>query len=160
MEEVYKKTVNENGIYSCNEIDISVEEWKLVLQNEKINGNLYYPDFYKGIQLSENSSKEELEKISETNFILYAEYKHLENRNQKDEWINSFSRDDLHQLVTYLHILPAKKGALVYPFDKTESTDEKIVKGTEKNLFGLGGTIYTLGFTIPSAENYEEFKKN
>lgn len=39
MEEVYKKTVNENGIYSCNEIDISVEEWKSVLQNEKIKNS-------------------------------------------------------------------------------------------------------------------------
>lgn len=37
MEGIYKKTVNENGICSCNEIDISVDEWKLVLQNKKIN---------------------------------------------------------------------------------------------------------------------------
>lgn len=45
MEEIYKKNVNENGICSCNEIDISVDEWKLVLQNKKNQQNSFLPVF-------------------------------------------------------------------------------------------------------------------
>ena len=33
------KTVNSNGIYSCDEIDITVEEWKTVLQDSFIYEN-------------------------------------------------------------------------------------------------------------------------
>ncbi len=45
MEEIYKKTVNENGICSCNEIDIFVDEWKLGLQNKKNQQNSFLPVF-------------------------------------------------------------------------------------------------------------------
>ena len=120
--------------------------------------NLRYPDFYKGKQVPENFTKEEIERLIETNFILDAKYKHLEGNFQNDEWTSNFSRDDLHQLVTYLHILPAKKGALIYPFDKIDFTDKKIVISKEKNLFGLGGKIWTIGFAVSKVENYKEFK--
>lgn len=64
----------------------------------------------------------------------------------------------MHQIVTYLHILPAKKGALIYPFDKTDFTDKKIIIGSDKNLFGLGGKIWTIGFAVSKADTYEAFK--
>ena len=35
MEEktIFKKVVNTNGVFSCDELDITVEEWKKVLQD-------------------------------------------------------------------------------------------------------------------------------
>ena len=41
MEEqkILLKTVNSNGIYSCNELDITVEEWKKVLQDSSVYDN-------------------------------------------------------------------------------------------------------------------------
>ena len=36
---VFKKVVNSDGYYSCDELDITVEEWKKVLQDKSINNN-------------------------------------------------------------------------------------------------------------------------
>ena len=125
------------------------------------SGNPRYPDFYKGKQAKKNSTEEELKKLFEENFVLDAKYKKLNKKNSNDDFISSFNRDDVHQLITYMHIMPAKKGVLIYSIESEESNtleNQKIVKGKDQEIFGLGGTIWTIGFVIPYAENFEEFK--
>lgn len=45
---VFKKVINSNGYYSCDELDITVEEWKKVLQDKSISNNhkLWLTRFY------------------------------------------------------------------------------------------------------------------
>lgn len=45
---IFNKVVNSNGIYSCDELDITVEEWKKVLQDKLITNNykLWLTRFY------------------------------------------------------------------------------------------------------------------
>ena len=118
-------------------------------------GNPRYPDFYKGNQISKWSPGEN---ISE-NFVLDAKYKHLDNsRSDSDEISCSFSHDDLHQLITYMYIMPAENAGLIYPYDKDDRRNEqKIVETKPRTIFGYGGTVRTYGVPIPVKENYSEF---
>lgn len=100
-------------------------------------GNVRYPDFYRGHQ----STPE----MMEGNFVLDAKYKHLDYVDG-NSLKSSFSREDLHQLITYLYILPAKFGALIYPLDKNTTSDGE---ATKRVLKGYGGSIWTLGIKIP-----------
>lgn len=54
MEEktIFKKVVNTNGIYSCDELDITVEEWKKVLQDSLVYNNykLWLARFYQEVE--------------------------------------------------------------------------------------------------------------
>jgi len=106
------------------------------------DGNPRYPDFYKGEQIK---SFRYGELIPEENFILDAKYKRLENA--------AISRDDLHQLVTYLHILPAKRGGVIYPVENGNS----IIQSRRQQVYGLGGMITSYGFPISQKESYREF---
>ena len=92
------------------------------------NGNPRYPDFYKGKQTSPEFMK--------GNFVLDAKYKHLEG---------SMNRDDLHQLITYMHILPSENGAFIYPLDK----DLKENLSKPREIKGYGGSVWTIGVKIP-----------
>mgnify|MGYP003447396082 CR=1 FL=1 len=122
------------------------------------SGNPRYPDFYKGNQLPKNSDFEMLQNQSEINYVLDAKYKRL-NGDDIDEVSAHFSRDDLHQIVTYLHILPAKTGGLIYPLEK--STEKRIVKSKqERTIFGYGGLVSTFGVPIPNVSSYEEFNNS
>ena len=90
-----------------------------------------YPDFYKdGIVL-------------DAKYKLYSE----------DE---SIDRGDLHQIITYMHCLPAKLGGLIYPMPPKDSEFESY-----KNygiLKGDGGNIYKLNMQIANYSNIDEFK--
>lgn len=91
------------------------------------NSRKLYPDFYKD------------------NFIIDAKYKHLEN---------GVGREDLYQLVTYMHCKRADDGAYIYP-----CKDENI-KPLKHELSGYGGKISVIPFYIPqSTDSYEYFKK-
>lgn len=117
------------------------------------DGNPRYPDFYKGKQISKSESNSE---SAESNFVLDAKYKHLDNRKpDSDEITASFSRDDLHQLITYMHIMPAERGGLIYPYDKDDK--QEIVESTKKCLYGYGGTVATYGVPIPRGDEYKGF---
>ena len=54
MEEktIFKKVVNTNGVFSCDELDITVEEWKKVLQNSLVYNNykLWLARFYQEVE--------------------------------------------------------------------------------------------------------------
>ena len=98
-----------------------------------------YPDFYK-----ENSSDDKKDGV-----ILDAKYKHLEN---------GFVRDDLYQVISYMHTMKIDKGGFIYPFALT-SPGNLTVEVKTFHLAGLGGTIRTIAFPITqNAENYDTFK--
>lgn len=100
-------------------------------------GKRLYPDFYKGKQ-EDNTTMDE-EKI-----VLDAKYKKAD----------SISSKDAHQIVTYMHILPAKNGGLIYPYPENENPN---VRGPFK-IYGLGGNVYALGMKIPNnALKYRDF---
>ncbi|WGK69639.1 hypothetical protein P0082_01905 [Candidatus Haliotispira prima] len=101
-------------------------------------GRAIYSDFYR-----ESDDKQ-------PGLVLDAKYKHLEG--------NEIGRDDLYQMVTYLHVLQAQKGILVYPHsDKQGESGGYNKKGI---LNGLGGELGLYGLTIPSASpalDYRDF---
>ena len=127
------------------------------------NGNPRYPDFYKGKQITKSELNSEfiseLSQSAKTNFVLDAKYKHLDNHKpESDEITASFSRDDFHQLITYMHIMPAKSGGLIYPYDKSDKQNSsEIIVSTKKTLYGYGGTVATYGVPIPSKPEYRDF---
>ncbi|WP_428081527.1 5-methylcytosine restriction system specificity protein McrC [Candidatus Avelusimicrobium fimicolum] len=90
-----------------------------------------YADFYKG-----------------NDMILDAKYKHLEKKNEDG------LREDLHQLITYMHIFPAPRGVLAYPIKEGTPVDAVDI-GT---VSGLGGEIALLHLIVPSVkEDYSSF---
>ena len=100
-------------------------------------GKRLYPDFYKGKQ--EDSTTLDEEKI-----VFDAKYKKAD----------SISSKDAHQIVTYMHILPAKNGGLIYPYPENENPN---VHGPFK-IYGVGGNVYALGLKIPNnALDYRDF---
>ena len=88
-----------------------------------------------------------------------AKYKHLDNyKSDGDEIKSSFSRDDLHQLITYMYIMPANHAALIYPYDKDDRRNgERIIPAAKRTVFGYGGTVCTYGMPIPAKEKYSDF---
>lgn len=80
--------------------------------------------------------------------VIDAKYKHLGNAD--------IARDDIHQIISYLHVLSAQKAMLAYPADRAEATSIHHI-GTLK---GMGGDIALMGLRIPQqASSFEEFIK-
>ncbi|MBO4739658.1 MAG: hypothetical protein J5606_08880 [Bacteroidales bacterium] len=103
----------------------------------------YFPDFYN----------------KEKSLVLDAKYKRL-GRGEIDEMQNSISicRDDLFQMITYMHVLPAKCCVLLYPLELDETQEEKAVLSKPRELYGLGGDIYGIGIPITQTkDDYELF---
>ena len=120
-----------------------------------VNGKKsYYPDFY---------MKVEGDTEGEKSFVLDAKYKRLDKGKHKDEQTggNSISicREDLFQMITYMHVLPAKHCALLYPIEPNEETtnQEKVIKSKERELLGLGGKICGYGLKISQANERKSF---
>lgn len=112
-----------------------------------------YPDFYRlpmdlGAGADSGSGKTT---NSDFGMILDAKYKRLEN---------GFVRDDLYQIISYMHTTKISQGGFIYP--KPSSVDEfdsvlELNPPTYK-LTGLGGTVSTFGLPIPSEkEQYGDF---
>lgn len=122
------------------------------------SGNPRYPDFYKGKQISNWNVEQDMSE----NFVLDAKYKHLDNHKpDSDEITGYFSRDDLHQLITYMYIMPAKRAGLIYPYDNDDEkrTKSDVIRTTpeSRHLFGYGGEISTYGIPIPITDSYDKF---
>lgn len=106
---------------------------------EIYHGNICFPDFYR---------KDDTNEAFSNNCVLDAKYQHLED---------GFKPDGLHQLITYMHVLPAKTGALVYPCSNNDKKAESILRkpgfsqySPKENLRGLGGSACLLSFPVPS----------
>lgn len=92
------------------------------------NQTFYYPDFY-------NDS-----------CVLDAKYK---SKNSPAE-----DRNDLFQIISYLHILETTKGGFIVPATKALHDIEK----TRRELSGLGGELAVISFEIPQdAQTYKDF---
>lgn len=124
-----------------------------------VNGKKsYYPDFYK---------TEEGDKQGEKSFVLDAKYKRLGDDVINDGEDNpnsnriSICREDLFQMITYMHVLPAKHCALLYPIEPDEETtnQEKVIKSKERELLGFGGKICGYGLKIPVKNTLIEFRE-
>ena len=97
-----------------------------------------YPDFYRKTD------------VAETSFVLDAKYKQL------DQEVDNISREDLFQMITYMHVLPARHCALLYPIELKESSTSTIVPSSPLQLQGDGGEI--IGIGIPIVNEPEFFK--
>ena len=116
-------------------------------------GYICYPDFYKGKQFDTRPSEEDMK----DNFILDAKYKRGSFENNFDEIRSSIQREDLHQIITYLHILPANAGGLIYPYDGAQ-LGSIIPSDNVRVLYGYGGSIRTYGIKIPqNVDSYKTF---
>jgi len=100
-------------------------------------GNPRYPDFYRGVQLPSVVLNENSKEAIAGHCILDAKYKRMGG---------GPGREDLHQMITYLHIFPAQKGAFIHP---VEGGGDGVAFAEPKNLFGYGGTISKIAVPIP-----------
>ncbi|MBR2108073.1 MAG: hypothetical protein IJ937_12500, partial [Treponema sp.] len=79
--------------------------------------------------------------------ILDAKYKRLEN---------GLIRDDLYQIISYMHTMKIPTGGFVYPQKENEELAEQ--KPTKYLLANNTGIIKTFGFVIPkNAREYTSF---
>ena len=98
-----------------------------------------YPDFYRKTD------------VAETSFVLDAKYKQL------DQEVDNISREDLFQMITYMHVLPARHCALLYPIELKESNTCAIVPSSPRQLQGDGGEIIGIGIPIANSGEYPKF---
>ena len=91
-----------------------------------------------------------------------AKYKRLSsglNSGELEENIKkgfSIQREDLFQMISYMHVLPAQTAALLYPIERAEAP---VIKEDKKVLLGLGGGIFGIGMPIPREADYIAFSK-
>lgn len=118
----------------------------------------YFPDFY--IQVKGDTK-------GEKSFVLDAKYKRLgvdvinDGEDNPNSNRISICRDDLFQMITYMHVLPAKHCALLYPIEPNEkmTNQGKVIKSEARVLKGLGGEIYGYGLKIPAKNTLIEFRE-
>lgn len=114
-------------------------------------GKSRFPDFYKGKQCGNNVKNindykwqcGQCSAACSNNIILDAKYKYYDD-NPK--------REDLFQVISYMHIFPAQQGGLIYPLDNGQSIIQE-----QKRLYGYGGQIFTVGVPISKADKFSEF---
>ena len=88
-----------------------------------------YPDFYKP-----NSSEQD-------GCILDAKYKRLQN---------GVGREDLYQVISYMHTMTIKQGGFIYPLAQTEQDSEGVrILIQRYKLANQSGTLQVLGVKIP-----------
>lgn len=93
-----------------------------------------YPDFYRD------------------GMIVDAKYKRLEQ---------GLVRDDLYQIISYMHTMRISVGGFLYPHPSTVDECEAVTAAhpTTYRLAGYGGTIFVQGLPIPQdAPTYDQFK--
>lgn len=111
----------------------------------------YYPDFYRRNDCVEKS------------FVLDAKYKRLGSEvkadGQEDEKTNTIAigREDLFQMITYMHVLPARNCALLYPIEPYESNTSAIVPSSPRQLHGDGGEIIGIGIPIVNEAEFSKY---
>lgn len=117
------------------------------------NGGTYYPDFYRRNQAIDQS------------IVLDAKYKRFANVSENDE-TDTFDNDtgfkvcmgrnDLFQMLAYIHCIPAKKAILLFPIENKNNQYETVLQSRPKKALGQGGQISAIGIPIP--QNTASFK--
>lgn len=107
-----------------------------------------YPDFYRPNSKVNNF-------LLNDGIILDAKYKHLEN---------GFVRDDLYQIISYMHTMEIPRGGFIYPLNEKTSVENNVeltseLKIKKYKLAGLSGDIKTIGFPISISSSFLEFTK-
>ena len=97
-----------------------------------------YPDFYRL-----NSHDGDVQE----GVVLDAKYKHLEK---------SLVRDDLYQIISYMHTMKMSCGGFLYPYRCHETAEN--VQLSRYKLAKESGIIQVFGIPIPQAEDYNHFK--
>ncbi len=111
----------------------------------------WFPDFY-------------INRNDETRAVLDAKYKPLDRRFMDGEWIN----DDVHEVLSFMYALKAKRGILLYPYSMKEvcpvqDTSENRIANKQSislKLNGFGGHFGIVGLKIPRLEpnkGYSDF---
>ena len=109
--------------------------WLYLFENARTaktdsNYSRIYPDFYKPDEC-----------------VLDAKYKNITD--------GKIAREDLYQLITYMHVMKISTGGIIYPLKESEYNTENNKTYTLK---GYGGTIHTFGLKIPlTATTQEDF---
>ena len=103
------------------------------------NHRRIYPDFYK----SNDAGKK--------GFILDAKYKRMQN---------GVAREDLYQVVTYMHTMEIERGGFLYPIQECEYSESNA--HIKYQLTGLGGEVHVFGIKIPKTDgdNFKEKHKS
>lgn len=101
--------------------------WLYLFENTRTaktdnNYSRIYPDFYKPEEC-----------------VLDAKYKKITD--------GKIAREDLYQLITYMHVMKISTGGIIYPLKESEHTTEN---NKTYALKGYGGTIHTFGLKVPS----------
>lgn len=99
------------------------------------NHRRMYPDFYR---LDSNSDK---------SFILDAKYKRLQN---------GVGRDDLYQVVTYMHTMEIGKGGFIYPCPQKDFVIDTEHKSY--HLAGYGKEMHLFAVPVPQAPDMPSFR--
>ena len=60
---------------------------------------------------------------------------------------NRIDRNDMHQIISYMHVEKADIGGFIFPTSQEDVTITKL-----GNLRGYGGWIYNIGVPIPKEE--------
>jgi len=89
-----------------------------------------YPDFYH----------------PETKVVIDAKYKRMENRSR----VSEVDRDDVHQVISYMHVLKSSRGGFMFP----SQSEPKISPSV---LCGFGGEMRLFPIHIPRADSWSEF---
>ena len=100
-----------------------------------------YPDFYREKSADDSDG-----------MIVDAKYKRLEQ---------GLVRDDLYQIISYMHTMKVDRGGFLYPHPSTVDECGAVAAAhpTTYRLAGYGGTISSLGLPIPQdATTYDQFK--
>lgn len=98
-----------------------------------VRSGVRYPDFYKN------------------DFVLDAKYKRLGSYDK----VSKVDRNDIHQVITYMQRLNAKKGGFVVPLE------QKPKEVTSSSIIGLDGTISIFGIEISRVNtSYSNFYKD
>lgn len=92
-----------------------------------------YPDFYN----------------PQTKVVLDAKYKCFENHSR----LSDIERSDLHQVITYMHVLQSPLGGYLFP-SRQIVTDTRI-----SELKGYGGKMRLYPLYIPTTSSWEDFVK-
>lgn len=111
-----------------------IQMFKNKKHDEGIDKNFrrIYPDFYK-----------------QGTCILDAKYKQLDNR---------LIREDLYQVVTYMHTMLVKQGGFIFPSKNIDANNKNVL---HYELAGYGGFVHSIKFTIPQIVNSKNnFIKN
>ena len=66
--------------------------------------------------------------------------------------VSDLDRDDIHQIISYMHVLPSNIGGLLYP-----SKSEPPATLIQSTLKGYGGTMTLFPVHIPVVDNWNDF---